>query len=629
MKTKLTTLLALTLGAWTGFAAVPPAEKLLPADTLAVLTVPDLDKATQIYHASATSQFWKDPAMKAFREKFEAKFKEEYAAPLERELGIKLADYSELARGQMTIAITRNGWEGKTNQMPGWLVIIDTKDKQELLKTRLAELKSKWRDAGKTIKTETIRGLDFSTVTINPDEFKKKKSAGGESKDSAKTQVTIGQSDSLLLMGNVPTDIEKVLIRQSGGLLPALAELPEFEANANAMFRDAYAFLWGNSKVVIDLAMAGLADESKGGRAGNPLAPKPDKILGALGLTTMKTIALTAKDFGDGSLVNLFLGVPAANRKGIFKVMGGETKDAFPPAFVAADATKFSRWRLDGRKLWTAIEGIVAEISPELSGVLQMSIDAAGKDKNPDFDLKKQLIGNLGDDIISFQKAPRGSSLADLSSPPTLYLIGSPNTEQAVDALKTALAIFGSGPDGLKDREFVGRKVYTLKLPPERGAGGKRIERSLNFSQASGYLAISSDIAILEEFLRGTQGSGKALSETPGLREAAEKVGGSSTGWFTFENQGESMRIAIESMKQNPELLAQMFGNPVGPVGTMLGAPGGGSDSKGMKEWFDVALLPSYDKIAKYFHYTVSAGVNQPDGFSFRTYLPNPPGLKK
>ena len=113
------------------------------------------------------------------------------------------------------------------------------------------------------------------------------------------------------------------------------------------------------------------------------------------------------------------------------------------------------------------------------------------------------------------------------------------------------------------------------------------------------------------------------------IPEAAEKVGGSATGWFSFENQGESLRVAIEAMKQNPELLAQMFGNPAGSVGSMLGAPGGAADSKSMKEWFDVSLLPSYDKIAKYFHYSVSAGVNQPDGFSFRTYLPNPPGLKK
>ena len=45
-------------------AATPAAEKLLPADTLVVLTVPDLDKAAAAAKDFSFAQLWNDPAMK-------------------------------------------------------------------------------------------------------------------------------------------------------------------------------------------------------------------------------------------------------------------------------------------------------------------------------------------------------------------------------------------------------------------------------------------------------------------------------------------------------------------------------------------------------------------------------------
>jgi len=45
----------------------------------------------------------------------------------------------------------------------------------------------------------------------------------------------------------------------------------------------------------------------------------------------------------------------------------------------------------------------------EAAGVLKLLIDNAGKDKDPDFDLRKNLFANLGDDLITYQKIPGNS----------------------------------------------------------------------------------------------------------------------------------------------------------------------------------------------------------------------------
>ena len=69
----------LTLGAR---SAVPAPEKLLPDDTLFLTTIPDMAKMRVVYKRSPESQFWNDPAMKPFREKFMNKLRDELLKPL-------------------------------------------------------------------------------------------------------------------------------------------------------------------------------------------------------------------------------------------------------------------------------------------------------------------------------------------------------------------------------------------------------------------------------------------------------------------------------------------------------------------------------------------------------------------
>src|SRR5258708_6041885 len=85
-------------------AATPPAAQLLPTDTLALISVQDWDRATNYWKESPYGRLWQDPAIKAFKENLVEKWKDEFAAPLERELGIKLADYFDLLHGQVSFA---------------------------------------------------------------------------------------------------------------------------------------------------------------------------------------------------------------------------------------------------------------------------------------------------------------------------------------------------------------------------------------------------------------------------------------------------------------------------------------------------------------------------------------------
>src|SRR5471030_1265815 len=93
-------------------AAIPPAENLLPSDTLFLLTAPDCATFRAALHQSPQWLLWSDPAMKPFHDSFIAKWRESFVVPLERDLGVKLADFADLPQGQFTFAVTQNGWTG-------------------------------------------------------------------------------------------------------------------------------------------------------------------------------------------------------------------------------------------------------------------------------------------------------------------------------------------------------------------------------------------------------------------------------------------------------------------------------------------------------------------------------------
>ena len=117
---------------------------------------------------------------------------------------------------------------------------------------------------------------------------------------------------------------------------------------------------------------------------------------------------------------------------------------------------------------------------------------------------------------------------------------------------------------------------------------------------------------------------GKALRDTPGLVEAAQKVGGMGTGLFGFENQAETVRTAVEILKKESGTLANLFS--ASPLGGRLPM---GDDAKKLQDWVDFSLLPSFDKIAKYFYITVYAGSVTSEGIHFKMFSPRPPQLKK
>jgi hypothetical protein len=635
------------------FGQMPPAEQLLPDDVIGFATVPDWKKLAAAYEQSAWGQLLADSAMKPFRDSFSSNLQADFIKPLEKQLGIKLGDYDQLLQGQITIALTPPKEGAK--QFSTILFLLDVKDKSELLSSKLSELKKKWSEGGKGVKTEKIRDVEFAIVSLSgadvdsvlkkafpsADEEKEKEKDKDKDKEDSKepaekTQLRIGQYKSLLIIGENEKVIEKLLARQAGGLVPPLAEKASYQKTHALMFRDSVAHAWVNIKPIYQKILQFAAAEPQEAQPGMAL-PKVDKILPALGFSSIETLAAKIGASPDGSSFEAMLGVPEAQREGLFKILTIEKKDASPPAFVPADVVKFQRTRLDAQKAWNTVESMLQRIDPSLAGLVQLMLSSAGKDKDPNFDLKKNLFGNLGDDFIQYQKNPSGRKVLEPDSPPSLLLIGSPNPPQLLDAIRALSALLPTGGGAIKEREFLGKKIYSLNmasspadLPGGQGPGGKPSPddeatagsgKKLNFTTSAGYVAFSADDGILEDYLRSGENPPKPLRALPGLTEAAQKAGGMENGLFSYQNQAEDLHATMDILKNDPEGFNRML---------FFSLSHGDEEGQGIfKHLFDLKLLPGFDRISKYFGIAVVSGATTADGFVVKAFAPRPPGLSK
>jgi hypothetical protein len=539
--------------------------------------------------------------------------------------------------------MTQNGWDGSNDKTPGLLLLLDTRDKSADLKTSLADLRGKWvQKSDKPLRTEKVGEYEFFVVPFSTNDTPKTlkmflphqleyHEAGEEElakseKSPEKTELFVGQVQSFLVVGTSLAVIEKTVNRISGGSAPCLGEQAVYQPNHDALFRQASVYAWLNTKAFFDGLTRKAAEKKE-----NPQAPNPfelfkwEKVLTASGLEGLKSAAVTVNHLTDGAMIQLFLGVPESARSGIFKILAGEAKEVNVPSFVPANAVKFSRYRIDGQKAWATLEKMLTDISPQSLTTLNFLLEtanAAAKDKDPGFDVRKSLINNLGDDMISYEKGAKAGETAA-----SVFLLGSPNAQTLASALKNVLVFLTAQAGAPAEREFLGRKIFSVPVPalPISTPGSSKSSgpRNLHYAASGGYVAFSTDASALEEYLRSSEGQGKSLKDIPGLSDAAQKIMGPGTAFFSYDNQNDQIRTIFELAAKDPEMLGKFAG-----LNAAAGMSGMAAPEKTFKDWIDLSLLPPFEKVSKYFGMSVSSGGATTQGITYKLFSPTPQSLK-
>lgn len=574
--------------------ATPPLEALLPAGTVLVLAAPNYASAKKHFKASASGRFWDSAEFKPFRKKLAAGFEANVMAEIEEELAIDFDAFEKMASGSVALAVVPGQDAGEE---PALLLLLDAGRKSVTLRRALSRLERDWKKDDREVSETEIGGVDFTTV----------------SDPEGDQQVHIGRVGAQLFVGTKSAQIEGVLARLNGKGSGTLADNPAFAADHGAVLKGADFYVWANPGAVLPQLLDNLPD-------GAELGIDFGEVVGALGINGLGTFAMAYSERPSGAHYELFIGLPKANRKGLFSLLETKQADASPPPFVPANVGGFLRWRLNMDAAWKNLEKLLLELSPDVANMVEFTVGLLGKDKDSNFDFKKSFLNNFGDDLILYQMPPKSSALNDIGAGPIVVLVKSPNPDELIKGIG---AVPGILPPPLNEAAMLPRRlgdhtVYSFELAefPDPSTG-ELVKMELLLAARDGYMAVSTDADLLQMFLDGkTMGS---LAKRDGLATAATSVGGMDSGIFGYQNDRDMVLSTIDTLRDNTDQFDMIL--------SMIPMDDLGEVSLG--EWLDFSLLPTGSKIAKYFDFTVYGAETNDRGISLKMFSPRPATLKR
>ena len=591
------TILAASLKAPLWAAVVP--ETILPVNTFAIATVPDLNKARQFFKADPVVRMWNDPAMAAFTGKIEKAFNKNVMQRIREEAPIQPGEIWNLAQGQVTIALTRKAGQPS----PGIIFLMDSGNKAAELDRGMLQLREALVDNQVEHERLRIEGTDFVHIPIP------RRPGSG---------VYLGQSKSMFIVTSTEQLALELVKNHKNPKAKTLKDNAAFAVQHKAQFDGAWMYGWLDFSTVLEVVNDEIEKRRDPDAEPNPLMPEPHRVREALGLTGLKNVGVSGRTDEEGSLLEITLNVPEAARRGIFSMLAPPKKDAGPPPFVPADVVSFGRFRQSAAHLWKTFVDTANEITPAAAGAMAF-FQAQVQAKNPDFKLKAQLIDTMGDDFIMIEMAPKKGNIQNLLNPPRLYMINSKKPKVTLRAIMDLISMVVEAPP--EEEEFEGRTLYSYHF----GNFVDEEETSLHAVAVGEYVWVSQDLKALKEYLDGPKEGAKPLAKLAGLNQAAKKVGGLDGGAFGFENSKIMARGLFKVLKKNPNLISDAFGGLPQGIDPDTGLPIGGDQ---FGEWLDFKLLPEFKQISKYLHYTVAGVKADKQGIRMRLFMPIPPASK-
>jgi len=619
-----------------------PPEKILPENCVVALTAPDFARFQESMRATPWWQAWNDPAAAPMRTNFWNEARAAGGEALERHLPGPWSRLVELPTGQVTLALVHNGWLTNSALPPGFLIICDVGARSNLLSSYLQSLRQPRNESVTPLPVQKIGGLDFTEIKVPLERFPRSVArflTGGlepqpidngtnapPAPEPARMKWLVGQYDSYFLGGTDVASLERVLDRLTNGPSSSLADNPLFQAAQASGLKKASGYAWVHLQPLLGLLLnpAVAAPAAVDLSAGNALSSARG-VLRAAGVGSVQQVVWTLEGQTNGMRLQTWLGTPETSRQGLIRMLPGEGRELPPPPYVPTGVESFRRWRLDGAKTWLSLEGWLAEVSPQMKNIINFlldSVNTAERETTPDFDVRRQLMGNLGDDWVTYAKNAPGTT-NDI--PPTILVVGATNSDQVARAIKPIFLVLSPHGGAAETREYLGRVVYTVPFPsiPVPGIENAPLGSKLHYTAVTGYVAFCEDAPLLEEFVRDFAGTTNRLSADASFSAAKDNFLGPGNTFLAWTNDREAVRTGYNAWKTGAALL------PVeGLLGTILGLIGHLLPETSAKRLLDPELAPPFDSVQQHFYFSIGAAGGDSNGFWNHTlYLPGPASI--
>lgn len=576
-------------------AAEPPLARLVPADPALVFALNDLPTQRKEFPESNVGRAWADPDIARFLAPLTSHPKLlEFLELVKAETGYSPLELIDFATGDIIVAVPASAikFDADNEPEPGVLIAVDVGDNETKLRELIVEASKKETDTDHT--TEDYNGVTLHIETPKP----KAASAEGEDDESSHEPGTPGYW--ALHQGRWFMSNDRALVTgaldalAAGGLSQSLASSADYQKIVDRAGGRADGLVFFNWKAIYPLIVSALEANRDPDEAPNPFGIEPINIMKALGLDAIESFSATFGTVGDVERIDGALNFSEA--RGVVALAAYRDGPVARPDWVPATWFDVSSQNFSVAAAYAELEAIVDRVSPLAAGMAQGQIKTFERQLN--LDLKRDIIGTIGESIVSGYSLPAG---ADAENPPPyeqldqfigVSLADAATFERAIDTIKAKFLPPGdAGP--LKKREYLGRTLYTVENP----AGG----RGFTYAITDGWLLIG-------------LGSPSAVESVVQLMNAPNPA---ASFWQRADVREALSVVPAGSVSVQHTELAPIF---AALAGTLVQLQENADDEDG--RLVDPAARPTRSQLARFFKHTVGYGTRVSDGFIFHTEGP-------
>lgn len=380
----------------------PSLARVLPADCSFAILTPDVDGILTRWEQSGFSRMWKDPGMQdlwaPIKEDVDLRELEDH---LMETFGLSLAELRRVFSGPMAVGMTLD--IPKLNSTDGEegvdvVLLADVTGHEEAALSAF-EKSLQQRDENRS-DADDENGVTYRQVR---EEFKGETLHLRESVTEEAVELDTAWSlvQGCLLISTSQDLAKQAMARLKTPDMPdSLAQLPAFAKCDRVM---------GLSDVMVFINVAsflptlqGLSEQAAEEGAGSEIGLNMATLLPTLGLDAWEAMALTCTIEPEATHIKGVLSF--SEKRGLLNLLAYGSKPYPRPDFIPGHAISVSASTFSLSRMWKEAETILSSLSPALLAMArakyQEFLQTAGVDTS--IDLKKNLLGNLGDEFVTF-----------------------------------------------------------------------------------------------------------------------------------------------------------------------------------------------------------------------------------
>jgi len=585
-------------------APLPDSAKLLPPDTLLMLTLNDFQQIRTQFEKTRLYELYKDPTMQPFIEKMKSLL-DESVQDEEDELIRLIVQSKMLPTGRLFLAMTLPAETEAMDFEPGFILLAQWGDKITQVRTAMDKGLQKKIDNGSHKKVERYRGFDIITL-LTP------QNTDAELEDEESSEIIKLEpsedhycffDDSVVYSSDLAT-LQFTLAQLKNAQSKTLSDETEYQKARRAVGPTYDVEVYLNIKLLLDKMLIDSDPEE------TAQTKKYLEAMGLDGLSCVSAACAIAPKSGTTAWSKALL-VTNGTRRGILKMLELSPKPFRAPLFVNPQASSIMSANLNIPAAANELFKMLATLNPMFAAAMNSPLTPPQDDGSAGVILKDDLLDNLGDQVIYGATLETDSTKEEGFTQEQLFAIAVRDAERLNRAIAGVHTHFLAAQKPELRREYLGQTLYTIPLAGlmPGAAIPDNAENTMAIAVTQTHLLLGGQTAVEKAIQRQTQPQAKPLTEAEWFRRAMTAIP-SDAGLVSVDNMQLLGKHSWTYLKKGVLNSLVDFSVENDTIDGLLPAFG---------------LLPEFEKVQQYFGIHVGWIITRPDGFFLEmTDIPAP-----